>query len=73
MPFDTEWLFAGFENRHSVVEDVNALFTGPSGTGKTMGARILARRLRLDLYQVYLAGIVSKYIGETEKNLNRNF
>ncbi|MCH7920544.1 MAG: hypothetical protein IIC50_21505 [Planctomycetes bacterium] len=38
-----------------------------------MGARILARRLRLDLYQVYLAGIVSKYIGETEKNLNRNF
>jgi hypothetical protein len=50
-----------------------ALFTGPSGTGKTMAAGILARFLGLDLYRVDLAGLVSKYIGETEKNLARVF
>jgi hypothetical protein len=48
---------------------VRALFTGPSGTGKTLAAGWLATRLRLPLYRVDLAGITSKYIGETEKNL----
>ena len=46
-----------------------ALFTGPSGTGKTLAASWLATRLGLSLYRVDLAAVVSKYIGETEKNL----
>jgi hypothetical protein len=50
-----------------------ALFAGPSGTGKTMAAEVLARRLDLDLYRVDLSQTVSKFIGETEKNLKRIF
>ena len=50
---------------------VRALFTGPSGTGKTLAAGWLATRLGLPLYRVDLAGVTSKYIGETEKNLAR--
>ena len=49
------------------------LFTGRSGTGKTMAASIIARALELDLYKIDLAAVVSKYIGETEKNLDRVF
>ncbi len=49
---------------------VRALFSGPSGTGKTLAARLLAASLRQDLYRVNLANVVNKYIGETEKNLN---
>jgi hypothetical protein len=52
---------------------VSALFTGLSGTGKTMAAEVLARELRLDLYRVDLSAVVSKYIGETEKNLKQVF
>ena len=52
---------------------ITALFAGPSGTGKTMAAEIIARELRLDLYRIDLAGVVSKYVGETEKNLRRVF
>ncbi|HSJ08983.1 MAG TPA: ATP-binding protein, partial [Longimicrobiales bacterium] len=52
---------------------VRALFQGPSGTGKTLAARVLACELGLDIYRVDLASIVSKYIGETEKNLSRIF
>lgn len=52
---------------------LSILFTGPSGTGKTMAAQVLARELQLDLYKVDLSGVVSKYIGETERNLNRIF
>jgi hypothetical protein len=52
---------------------VSALFSGPSGTGKTMGAEVLANELRLDLYRIDLASVVSKYIGETERNLRRVF
>ena len=52
---------------------VSALFTGPSGTGKTMAAEVLANELRLDLYRIDLSQVVSKYIGETEKNLRRVF
>ncbi|KFA94821.1 ATP-binding protein [Archangium violaceum] len=51
----------------------SVLFSGPSGTGKTMAAEVLARRLGLELYRVDLSGVVSKYIGETEKNLRRVF
>jgi hypothetical protein len=50
---------------------VRALFEGPSGTGKTLAARVLAAELGRDLYRVDLAAVVNKYIGETEKNLSR--
>jgi len=49
---------------------VRALFSGPSGTGKTLAARLLASTLQMDLYRVDLAAVVNKYIGETEKTLN---
>lgn len=49
------------------------LFSGPPGTGKTLAAEVLARSLGLDLYRIDLSGVVSKYIGETEKNLRRVF
>ena len=52
---------------------ISVLFCGPSGTGKTLAAEVLAGALRLDLYRIDLAGLVSKYIGETEKNLRRVF
>ncbi len=52
---------------------VRALFSGPSGTGKTLAAKLLASALEKDLYRVDLATIVNKYIGETEKNLNQVF
>jgi hypothetical protein len=51
----------------------SALFAGASGTGKTMAAEVLANELRLDLYRIDLSCVVSKYIGETEKNLRRVF
>jgi hypothetical protein len=54
-------------------QGISALFAGPSGTGKTMAAEILAGELELGLYRIDLAGVVSKYIGETEKNLRRIF
>ena len=63
----------GFGQRLSRGRGINALFCGPSGTGKTMAAEVLASHLRLDLYRIDLAGVVSKYIGETEKNLKRIF
>lgn len=49
------------------------IFTGPPGTGKTMAAQVMANELELELYKVNLASVVSKYIGETEKNLNEIF
>jgi hypothetical protein len=52
---------------------ISALFTGASGTGKTMAAEVLANELQLDLYRIDLSQVVSKYIGETEKNLRRVF
>jgi SpoVK/Ycf46/Vps4 family AAA+-type ATPase len=52
---------------------ISALFAGASGTGKTMAAEVLAATLRLDLYRIDLSTVVSKYIGETEKNLRRIF
>jgi hypothetical protein len=52
---------------------VRALFTGPSGTGKTLAARLLASVLDVDLYRLDLSSVVNKYLGETEKNLSRIF
>jgi SpoVK/Ycf46/Vps4 family AAA+-type ATPase len=52
---------------------ISALFVGESGTGKTLAAEVLAAELNLDLYRIDLACVVSKYIGETEKNLRRVF
>lgn len=52
---------------------ISALFAGPSGTGKTLAAEVIAGVLRLDLYKIDLSQVVSKYIGETEKNLARIF
>jgi ATP-dependent 26S proteasome regulatory subunit len=65
-----EW---GFGARSSRGLGISALFEGASGTGKTMAAEVLANELRLDLYRIDLSQVVSKYIGETEKNLRRVF
>ncbi len=65
-----EWGFAGKGERGL---GISALFAGSSGTGKTMAAEILANDLQLDLYRIDLSQVVSKYIGETEKNLRRVF
>lgn len=65
-----EW---GFRNRMNRGLGVNALFAGESGTGKTMAAEVVANALRLNLYRIDLSAVVSKYIGETEKNLRRLF
>jgi AAA+ superfamily predicted ATPase len=65
-----EW---GFDRRLHQGRGFGVLFAGPSGTGKTMAASILARELGLDLYRINLASVVSKYIGETEKNLDAIF
>jgi hypothetical protein len=66
----TDW---GFAQRISAGHGLKALFSGASGTGKTMTAGVIARELGLDLYKIDLAAIVSKYIGETEKNLDNIF
>ena len=65
-----EWGFGGKGKRGL---GISALFAGGSGTGKTMAAEVLAREMRLDLYRIDLSAVVSKYIGETEKNLGRVF
>jgi SpoVK/Ycf46/Vps4 family AAA+-type ATPase len=63
----------GFGEKGKRELGITALFTGPSGTGKTMAAEVMARDLGLPLYRVDLSAVVSKYIGETEKNLRRLF
>jgi hypothetical protein len=63
----------GFANKGTRGLGVTALFAGDSGTGKTMAAEVLAGELNLDLYRIDLSAVVSKYIGETEKNLRRVF
>src|SRR2546430_8894431 len=62
------WGFGAVSNRGL---GISALFAGASGTGKTMAAEVLANTLRLDLYRIDLSSVISKYIGETEKNLRR--
>ncbi len=63
----------GFASKGARGLGLSALFAGASGTGKTMAAEVLAAELRLDLYRIDLSQVVSKYIGETEKNLRRVF
>jgi AAA+ superfamily predicted ATPase len=63
----------GLERRLSLGKGLIALFTGSSGTGKTMAAELLAREQGVDLYKIDLSAVVSKYVGETEKNLSRVF
>lgn len=63
----------GFDRRLAMGKGLMALFAGQSGTGKTMAADVLAGHLGLDLYKIDLSGVVSKYIGETEKNLGNIF
>jgi hypothetical protein len=63
----------GFASKGSRGLGISALFSGQSGTGKTTAAEVLANEQRLDLYRIDLSSIVSKYIGETEKNLRRVF
>jgi hypothetical protein len=63
----------GFAAKSARGLGISALFSGASGTGKTMAAEVLANELRLDLYRIDLSQVVSKYIGETEKNLRRVF
>ncbi|RKP46821.1 ATP-binding protein [Trinickia fusca] len=63
----------GFDSRHQTSRNLCVLFHGPSGTGKTMAASIIANELNLSLYRVDLASIVSKYIGDTEKQLAQLF
>jgi AAA+ superfamily predicted ATPase len=72
-------------NRHKVYDDwgfrqkmsrglgISVLFAGASGTGKTMAAEVIAKQLNLNLYRIDLSAVVSKYIGETEKNLRKVF
>ncbi|MBD2251991.1 AAA family ATPase [Nostoc parmelioides] len=63
----------GFEQKLSLGKGINVLFAGPPGTGKTMAADVIAHDLDLDLYKIDLSQVVSKYIGETEKNLSKIF
>ncbi len=63
----------GFSTKGTRGLGISALFAGASGTGKTLAAEVLAHELRLDLYRIDLSSVVSKYIGETEKNLRRVF
>ena len=65
-----EWGFAAKSQRGL---GITALFSGISGTGKTLAAEVLAQELKLDLYKIDLSAIISKYIGETEKNLSKVF
>lgn len=63
----------GFQDKVAYGRGVSLLFAGPPGTGKTMAAQVLARELNLELYKVDLSGVLSKYIGETQKNLREIF
>ncbi|HEX8354849.1 MAG TPA: ATP-binding protein, partial [Pyrinomonadaceae bacterium] len=63
----------GFGRRPSARRGLCALFYGPSGTGKTMAVEVVAGELQLDAFKIDLSTVVSKYIGETEKNLSRIF
>jgi AAA+ superfamily predicted ATPase len=63
----------GFEQKMTSGKGLSALFSGPPGTGKTMVAGVIAAELEMDLYRVDLSQVVSKYVGETEKNLSSVF
>ncbi|MBO9604909.1 MAG: ATP-binding protein [Paenibacillaceae bacterium] len=63
----------GFDQRLSYGTGLSMLFTGPPGTGKTMAAEVIAKELYLEIYRIDLSQVISKYIGETEKNLQEIF
>lgn len=63
----------GFDRKLSLGKGLNVLFSGPPGTGKTMAAEVIASDLQLEIYKIDLSQVVSKYIGDTEKNLDRIF
>ncbi|OCT11384.1 hypothetical protein A8709_06840 [Paenibacillus pectinilyticus] len=63
----------GFEKKLAYGKGLSMLFAGPPGTGKTMSAQVVAGDLQLELYKVDLSQVISKYIGETEKNLHEIF
>jgi SpoVK/Ycf46/Vps4 family AAA+-type ATPase len=63
----------GFDRKLSLGKGLSALFTGPPGTGKTMAVEVVANDLGLELFKIDLSQVVSKYIGETEKSLDRLF
>ncbi|MDP4181661.1 MAG: ATP-binding protein [Bacillota bacterium] len=63
----------GFDRRLSLGKGLNVLFSGPPGCGKTMAAEVIANDLSLEIYKIDVSQIVSKYIGETEKNLSKIF
>ncbi|OPX86539.1 MAG: ATP-dependent zinc metalloprotease FtsH [Pelotomaculum sp. PtaB.Bin104] len=63
----------GFNRKLTLGKGINVLFCGPPGTGKTMAAEVLANELGLDLYKIDLSQVVSKFVGETEKNLENIF
>ncbi|WP_158289436.1 AAA family ATPase [Paenibacillus flagellatus] len=65
-----EW---GFERKLAYGKGLSMLYAGPPGTGKTMSAQVIARELRMELYKIDLSQVISKYIGETEKNLHELF
>ncbi|WP_409341916.1 ATP-binding protein [Paenibacillus sp. MBLB4367] len=65
-----EW---GFDRKLSYGKGLSMLFAGPPGTGKTMSAEVIASELKLDIYKIDLSQVISKYIGETEKNLQEVF
>lgn len=65
-----EW---GFQEKVAYGRGISAVFAGPPGTGKTMAAQVIAGELGMELYKVDLSCVVSKYVGETEKNLNEIF
>jgi len=70
---DTVMRTWGMDRRTNGRLGINALFAGPSGTGKTMAAQVIAGQMGLDLFTIDLSSVVSKYIGETEKNLDAIF
>jgi len=63
----------GFDRKISYGKGLSLLFSGPPGTGKTMAAQVIANQLHMEMYKIQLSQVVSKYIGETEKNLKLVF
>ncbi|MDO4260621.1 MAG: ATP-binding protein [Eubacteriales bacterium] len=63
----------GFQRKVAYGRGVSMIFYGPPGTGKTMGAQVMANQLNLELYKVNMAGVMSRYVGDSEKKLDQIF